>query len=140
MPKDGDKKSLSPFSLRRLLLPNPLTRISPSPPFYPSPQTLTSILGDTLYMPKDGEKEFPSPFSLRGKILISTQPPKGPKELSTVVATDDPAEEKTDGKPADGAAGGAGGAGGEGGVATVASEERRAKAKVLGLGDAEKGR
>ncbi|CAI5516313.1 unnamed protein product [Closterium sp. Naga37s-1] len=103
-------------------------------------QTLTSILGDTLYMPKHGDREFPSPFSLRGKILISTQPPKGPKELSTVVATDDPAEEKVDGKPADGAAGGAGagGGGGEGGVAAVASEERRAKAKVLGLGDAEK--
>ncbi|CAI6005291.1 unnamed protein product [Closterium sp. NIES-65] len=100
-------------------------------------QTLTEILGDTLYMPKDGDKEFPSPFSLRGKILISTQPPKGPKELSTVVATDDPAEEKTDGQPADGAASGAG-AGGEGGVTAVASEERRAKAKVLGLGDAEK--
>ncbi|CAI5480465.1 unnamed protein product [Closterium sp. Yama58-4] len=98
-------------------------------------QILTSILGDTLYMPKDGEKEFPSPFSLRGKILISTQPPKGPKELSTVVATDDPAEEKIDGQPADGTAGGAGG---DGGVAAVASEERRAKAKVLGLGDAEK--
>ncbi|CAI5515386.1 unnamed protein product [Closterium sp. Naga37s-1] len=98
-------------------------------------QTLTSILGDTLYMPKDGDKEFPSPFSLRGKILISTQPPKGPKELSTVVATDDPAEEKIDGQPADGTAGGAGG---EGGVTAVASEERRAKAKVLGLGDAEK--
>ncbi|CAI5469153.1 unnamed protein product [Closterium sp. Yama58-4] len=98
-------------------------------------KTLTEILGDTLYMPKDGEKEFPSPFSLRGKILISTQPPKGPKELSTVVATDDPAEEKIDGQPADGTAGGAGG---EGGVTAVASEERRAKAKVLGLGDAEK--
>ncbi|GJP31053.1 hypothetical protein CLOM_g8191 [Closterium sp. NIES-68] len=102
-------------------------------------QSLTAILGDTLYCPKDGDdaKEFPSPFSLRGKILISTQPPKGPKELSTVVATEDPAEEKLDARPAEGEAVAGAGAGGDG-VTAVGSEERRAKAKVLGLGEVEK--
>ncbi|CAI5960442.1 unnamed protein product [Closterium sp. NIES-64] len=51
-------------------------------------QAMCEVLGDMLYIPEDEspQGDFPSPYALRRRILVSTQPPKGPKELSTVVA------------------------------------------------------